>query len=451
MVQGMKKPGQSQTMATIFSNGNSLKLAFNKLVYKFVQIIFRLMAKKKSKKKSSTRANPSSAQESPLSTAQREPHTGVSEACAKPVALQANPRPSSAQTAATPKERTWASLLKPEQQGPLYTAQREPHTGVSEACAKPVALQANPRPLSPQQGSSPSPQTAAAYVPSPSVANTTAAPAPAPQFYAEPPRSLKKFLENHYKWDEEQFKRGCQNMLRSLIRKIVQLEELKGITRGPLNGENILVIGNNAENLKVEILNTPSENNPDMRQQFLALASEVVLPWKATHPLAWKHFLDMIEKRIDPFYFKQLEWHPLLLSTKEQAMLITRAYRHLEIECKGWKKDYRTVTKPRDVDIGKTVGTAFGFYDVYTSRDKFGVIYEPNPLGALVFYRHAHKHVNDYIYENQKNNGAKPELIKDALLTTEQKGNKLAHFFPEVALELFNYMLIKGIDIEKAI
>ncbi|XP_021802673.1 uncharacterized protein LOC110746745 [Prunus avium] len=316
------------------------------------------------------------------------------------------------------------------------TCANPPHTGVSA-----------------QEGSSSSAQTAAAYVASPSVANTTAAPAPAPQFYAERRRSLKEFLENPYKWDKEQFKRGCQIMLRSLIREVYRLES-RGITSGPLNGENIFVIGIKAENLKVEILVTPHESNrnrPCFRQQFLTLASEVVLPWKATRPTAWKHFLDMIKKHMHRFYFKQLEWHTLLLSCGEEAKFVTHAYIHLEIECKGWKKDYEKVIPRRNVDIGNTVGTAFGFYDVYKCRAKFGVEYEPDPLGALVFYRHAHKHVNDYIEENQKKNGVKPELIKDALLTPEQKENKLAHFFPEVPLELFNYMLIKGIDINAAI
>ncbi|KAL6289110.1 hypothetical protein ACE6H2_006620 [Prunus campanulata] len=352
------------------------------------------MGKKKSRNKSLTRANPSSAQGGPSSSAQRDPHTAVS---------------------ATSTERTWASLLKPKQQ-------------------------TDPVPLG-QQGSSSLTQTAAAYVAY--LANT-----PAPQIYVERRCRLKEFLKNYYQWE-----RGCQIMLRSLIRKVYHLE-LKGITRGPLNGENIFVIGNKAENLKVEILDTPHEFNPGMpcyRQQFLSLASEVVHPWKATRPSAWKHFLDMIKKHMHRSDFKQLEWHPLLLSTREQAKLITHAYIHLEIECKGWKKDYRTVTKPRDVDIGKTVGNSFGFNDVYKFRAKFQVIYEPNSLGALVFYRHAHEHVNDYIEDNQRMNEVEPKQIKDALLTPEQIENELARLFPEVALELFNFMLIKGIDIEKAI
>ncbi|PQM41518.1 uncharacterized protein Pyn_01379 [Prunus yedoensis var. nudiflora] len=144
------------------------------------------------------------------------------------------------------------------------------------------------------------------------------------------------------------------------------------------------------------------------------------------------------------FYFKQLEWHPLLLSYEEEAKLTTHAYIHLEIECKGWKKDYEKVIPRRNVDIGKTVEKAFGFSHVYKFGVKFGVVYHPNPLGALVFYKYAHGHVNDHIEKHQKMNGVGPKRIKDALLIPEKKEKELAHFFPEVPLELFNYMLIKG-------
>ncbi|CAB4268784.1 unnamed protein product [Prunus armeniaca] len=335
------------------------------------------------------------------------------------------------------------------QEGPLSSAQEDPHTGVSAACAKPVALQAD-RPSSAQEGSSSSAQTAAAYVASPSVANTTAAPAPAQRLYAERQCCLKEFLENCHQWVEEEFNRGCQNMLKILIVEIADLES-KDITRGPLTGENIFVIGIEVENLKVLILNTPRECNPGMpcyREQFRTLVSEVVRAWEATRPLATKHFLKMIEYCIPQFYFKQLEWHPLLLSSEEQAELIIHAYIHLQIESKGWKEDYKKVIPRRNVDFRKTLGSAFGFSNVYKFR---AVEYQPNPLGALMFYRNAHFHVNDHIYEHQKKNKVKPELIKDALLTTAQKENKLAHFFPEVPLELFNYMLIKGIDINAAI
>ncbi|CAL2238811.1 unnamed protein product [Prunus armeniaca] len=95
---------------------------------------------------------------------------------------------------------------------------------------------------------------------------------PAQRLCAE--RLLKEFLENCYKWSKEQFKCGCQNILRSLIGKVAHLG-LKGITQGRLTGENILVIGNKAENLEVETLDTPQKYNralPSYREQFRTLA-----------------------------------------------------------------------------------------------------------------------------------------------------------------------------------
>ncbi|KAL6289105.1 hypothetical protein ACE6H2_006615 [Prunus campanulata] len=377
------------------------------------------MANKRLRNKSSTRANPSSAQ-GPLSSAQRDPPTGVSAACAKPVALQADPVPLSAQIAATSTERTWASLFKP-------------------------ILQADPGPLSAQQGSSSSA--------SPSVANTTAAPAPAQRLFDG--CLLKEFWDNFYQWEKEQLKRGSQNILRSLTGKVACLGS-KGITHGPLTGENILVIGNEAENLEVEILDTPQKYNPAMpsyRKQFRTLASKMVDAWEATCPLASKHFLKMIEYCIPWFYFKQLQWHPLLLSSNEGAMFIIHLYTHLDIEKQGWKKDYKKVIAREKVDFGKIIsGTfrgAFAFSKVYSYPR---VVYDPNALGALMFFRHALVHVNDYIYEALDKGNAKPqEIAADAVLTIEEIVNTLAHFFPEVPLELFNYMLYKGIDINAVI
>ncbi|ONI21381.1 hypothetical protein PRUPE_2G062400 [Prunus persica] len=411
------------------------------------------MAKKRSRNKSSTRANPSSAQQGTLSSAQRDPHTGVSAACAKPVALQADPSPLSAQTAASSMERTWVSFFKPIQQGPSSSAQRDPHSGVSAACAKPVALQADPGPFSAQEGSSSSAQTAAAYEASLSVANTTAAPAPAQRLYAR--CLLKEFSKNRHQWDEEQSKRGFQNILRSLAGKVAHLGS-KGIAHGRLTGENILVIGNKAENLEVEILDTPKKYNralPSYREQFRTLASKMVDAWEATCPLASKHFLKMLEHCIPWFYFKQLQWHPLLLSSNEVAMFIFHLYTHLDVEKKGWKKDYKRLIAREKVDFGEIIsGTfrgAFSFAKVYSYPR---VVYDPNAQGALMFFRHALVHVNDYIYKALEKENVKPEEIAaDALLTQEEIVNTLVHFFPKVPLELFNYMLYKGIDINAVI
>ncbi|XP_020411775.1 uncharacterized protein LOC109946996 [Prunus persica] len=262
-------------------------------------------------------------------------------------------------------------------------------------------------------------------------------------------------MGNLYQGDKELFKRGCQNILRSLIGKVAHLG-LKGITQGILTGENILVIGNKAENLEVEILDTPQKYNralPSYRGQFRTLASKMVDAWEATCPLASKHFLKMLEHCIPWFYFKQLQWHPLLLSSKEVAMFILHLYTHLDVEKKGWKTDYKRLIAKEKVDFGEIIsGTfrgAFAFAEVYSYER---VEYDPDAQGALMFFRHALVHVNDYIYEDLEKKNEKPEEnAADAPLTQEEIVNTFADFFPKVPLELFNYMLYKRIDINAVI
>ncbi|ONI21173.1 hypothetical protein PRUPE_2G051300 [Prunus persica] len=288
-------------------------------------------------------------------------------------------------------------------------------------------------------------ETGAAYVASPSVANTTATPAPAQGLYAR--CLLKEYLKNYYQWDDEQFKRGGQVIIGSLVGKVAYLGS-KGITHGRLTCENIFVIGNGPENLEVEIKDIPRAYNPAMpsyREQFLTLARLLVDTWKATSPMLLKHFFKMMEYCIPWFYFKQVQWHPLLLSSDEVAVVIFRLYTYLDIERKGWKKDYKNLIGRKKVDFGDitsgTSGTsrgAFAFAKVYSYP---GVIYEPNALGALMFFRHALKHVNEHIQEDlKKENATRGETV-----------NMLVQFFPKVPLELFNYMLYKRIDINTTI
>ncbi|ONI21394.1 hypothetical protein PRUPE_2G063000 [Prunus persica] len=271
-------------------------------------------------------------------------------------------------------------------------------------------------PLSAQEGSSSSAETAAAYVASPSLANTTAAPAPAQRLYARCP--LKEYFEELLSmgW-------GAVQAWGSLAGKVAHLGS-KGITHGRLTGENIFVIGNGAENLEVEIRGIPHKYNPAMpsyREQFQTLASEVVDTWEAPCPMVSKHFFEMLEQCIPWFYFKQLQWHPLLLSSHEVAVVIFRLYTHLDVGKKGWKNNYKKLITRENVDFDKIIsGTgrgAFAFSKVYSypsdqkekalqlsekeKKNSYSPVeYEPNALGALEFFRHALSHVNDHMWDD---------------------------------------------------
>ncbi|VVA35425.1 PREDICTED: LOC109947000, partial [Prunus dulcis] len=259
-------------------------------------------------------------------------------------------------------------------------------------------------------------------VASPSVAKTAAAPASAQRLYVR--CSFKEYLENPYQLDGEQFKRGGQSILRGLIGKVARLG-LKGITEGRLTAGNILVIGNKAENLEVEILDTPQKYNqalPSYREQFRKLASEMVDAWEATCLLAWsQHFFEMLDNCIPWFYFKQLEWHPLLLSSHEVAVVIFRLYTHLDVEKKGWKNNYKELITRENVDFGKIISRTGRGAFAFSKKSEIQLLQKPEEIPA------------------------------DALLTREEIENTLTQAFPEVPLELFDYMLHKHIDINAAI
>lgn len=227
-------------------------------------------------------------------------------------------------------------------------------------------------------------------------------------------------------------------------------------------GENILVIGNKAENLEVEILDTPQKNNqalPSYRDEFRTLASEMVRAWKATCPLASQHFFKMLDYCIPWFYFGQLQWHPLLLSSHEVAVVIFCLYTHLNVQKKDWKMKYKELITRKDINFDKIISKtgrgapAFSKVYSYPSDQKKKALqlsekgkknsyspaeYERNALGALELYRNSYSHVNDH-------------MPADAPLTQEEIENALAQAFPEVPLEFFNYMLHKHIDINAEI
>ncbi|CAL2238836.1 unnamed protein product [Prunus armeniaca] len=70
------------------------------------------------------------------------------------------------------------------------------------------------------------------------------------------------------------------------------------------------------------------------------------------------------------FYFRQLQWHPLLLSSHEVAAVIFCLYTHLDVGKKGWKKNYKELITREDINfdkiISKTGRCAPAFSKVYS-------------------------------------------------------------------------------------
>ncbi|CAL2264909.1 unnamed protein product [Prunus armeniaca] len=231
--------------------------------------------------------------------------------------------------------------------------------------------------------------------------------------------TLNKFLETKNPYDNDKITRVYQKIFR------LSVIESRGITRGYLQPHEIIVgDGRDVEFKKAWLLNRPEEDNPTAptyREQFDSLRL---------------------------FDFKQLQRHPLLLSSTEITLLVYRVFICLNTEeTSSWKNDFRQMIQ-RNVEVRDTVLGVDYFSDVYNSKGP--QYYEENALGAFLYSADAILDVNGYI-RKAFTQYTKDEEKGEKLMTVEQIFDVLISFFPHMLIDVYDFLVKKGILVEIAI
>ncbi|CAB4282986.1 unnamed protein product [Prunus armeniaca] len=265
--------------------------------------------------------------------------------------------------------------------------------------------------------------------------------------------TLDKFLETENPFDNDKITRIYQRIFRSLI-GVISVIESRGITRGYLQPHEIIVGGGrDVEFKKAWLLNRPEEDNPTAptyREQFDSLV-RMILGERDAPNLELDHFLHITafaaseQQRL--FDFKQLQRHPLLLSSTEITLLVYRVFICLNTEeTSSWKNDFRQMIQ-RNVEVRDTVLGVDYFSDVYNSKGP--QYYEENALGAFLYSADAILDVNGYI-RKAFTQYTKDEEKGEKLMTVEQIFDVLISFFPHMLIDVYDFLVKKGILVEIA-
>ncbi|CAL8126042.1 unnamed protein product [Prunus armeniaca] len=236
----------------------------------------------------------------------------------------------------------------------------------------------------------------------------------------------------------------------SLIGAISELES-RGITRGYLQPHQIMVGGPCVEFMKAWPLPRPEEDNPTAptyRKEFDSLVRKI-LGERDFSNLELNHFLHITASAASGqeslFNFRQLQWHPILLSSAELPQLVYHLFLHLDMMgTSSWKEDFRQMIQ-RDVEVRGTVLGVDYFSDVYNLEGP--QYYEENALGAFLYSANAISDVNGYIRKAFK------QYMKDEekgmeLMTVEQIFDVLISFFPHMLVDVYDFLVKKGLPID---
>lgn len=266
-------------------------------------------------------------------------------------------------------------------------------------------------------------------------------------------RTLNKFLETENSFDNNKITPIYQRIFRSLIGAISELE-LRGITRGYLQPHQIMVGGPCVEFMKAWPLPRPEEDNPTAptyRKEFDSLVRKI-LGERDFSNLELNHFLHITASAASGqqslFNFRQLQWHPTLLSSAELPQLVYDLFLHLDMKrTSSWKEDFRQMIQ-RDVEVRDTVLGVEYFSDVYNLEGP--QYYEENALGAFLYSANAISDVNGYIRKAFK------QYMKDEekgmeLMTVEQIFDVLISFFPHMLIDVYDFLVKKGLPIDEVL
>ncbi|CAL8999893.1 unnamed protein product [Prunus brigantina] len=102
----------------------------------------------------------------------------------------------------------------------------------------------------------------------------------------------------------------------------------------------------------------------------------------------------------------------------------------------------------RDVEVRDTVLGVDYFSDVYNLKEP--QYYEENALGAFLYSADAIFDVNGYIRKTFKQSTTDEEK-REKLMTVEQIFDKLISFFPHMLIDVYDFLVKKGIPVELAI
>ncbi|XP_021805573.1 uncharacterized protein LOC110749716 isoform X2 [Prunus avium] len=256
--------------------------------------------------------------------------------------------------------------------------------------------------------------------------------------------TLNKFLETKNPFDNDKITPIYQRIFRSLIGAISELES-RGITRGYLEPHQIMVGGGPYfESMKAWLLNRPEEDNPTAptyREQFDSLV-RMILGERDFSNLELNHFLHITASaasgRQSLFSCRQLQWHPLLLSSTELRQLVYRLFIHLNRKgTSSWKEDFRQMIQ-RDVEVRDTVLGVDYFSDVYNLKGP--QYFEENALGAFLYSAIAISDLNDHV-----------QKAFNQYMTMEQIFDRLISFFPHLLIDVYDFLVKKGLPIDNVI
>ncbi|ONI24680.1 hypothetical protein PRUPE_2G254700 [Prunus persica] len=212
--------------------------------------------------------------------------------------------------------------------------------------------------------------------------------------------------------------------------------------------------GPDFEFMNVWLLNRPEEDNPTAptyREQFDSLA-RMILGERDAPNLELDNFLHITasaasgEQRL--FDFKQLQWHPLLFPSTAKPKLVYNVFSYLGLEeTLSWKKDFRQMIQ-RDVEVRDTVLGVDVDYFSHVYNLKGPQYYVENALGAFLFSANAILDTSYYIGKAFKEYMKDKENLKEPM-TQEQIFDMLISFFPHVLIDVYDFLVKKGISIEK--
>ncbi|BBN67767.1 hypothetical protein Prudu_178S000200 [Prunus dulcis] len=262
--------------------------------------------------------------------------------------------------------------------------------------------------------------------------------------------TLDKHLETENPFDNNKITPFYQRIFRSLIGAISELES-RGITRGYLQPHQIMVGGGPCQFVRAWLLPRPEEDNPTaptFRKQFDSLV-RMILGERDLSNLELNNFLHITASAASGgqslFNFRQLQWHPILLSSAELPQLVYLVFDHLDMRgTSSWKEDFRQMIQ-RDVEVRDTVLGVDYFSDVYNLEGP--QYYEENALGAFLFSANAISDVNGYIRKAFKQYMTDEEK-DNKLMSVEQIFDMLISFFPHMLIDVYDFLVKKGLPID---